>query len=115
MRDKTITTIVNVLVTGEKILECYKEMGCLTTGARYKAFMFEVIGILLNVDDHDFEGYMSWLHGNYGNDLPKTSSGSLYTALGDVDNMFPVCGDDLTDEEIEFFDTLYRALFTNKK
>ena len=115
MRDKTITTIVNVLVTGEKILECYKDNGCPTIGARYKAFMFEVTGILLNVDDHDFEGYMSWLYSNYGNDLPKTSSGSLYTALGDADNMLLGCGDDLTDEEHEFFDTLYRALFINKK
>ena len=113
MRNDITKKITNVLVTGRDILECYKDHGCPTSGIEYKRFVFDSIKILLKAEDHNFEGYVQWLVENEGNPLGKESSGSLYTALGDPDNLLAGCGGDgeLEEDEYEFFETLFKALF----
>jgi hypothetical protein len=111
MRNDVTKRITNVLVTGKRILEIYESYNCPTSGRIYKEFVYDSLKVMLDKDDHHFEGYADWLFSNENNTFPKSSSGSTFTALGDPDNFLPGCGDDLDDDEMEFFETLFRSLF----
>jgi len=111
MRNDVMKRITNVLVTGKRVLEIYESYECPTQGSKYKEFVYDSLKVILDKDDHYFEGFAEWLFGNEGNTLPKSSSGSTFTALGDPDNFLPGCGDELDDDEIEYFETLFRSLF----
>ena len=111
MRNKVTKRITNVLVTGKRILEIYESYNCPTGGSIYKEFVYDSLKLLLEKEDHFFEGYAEWLFSNEGNNLPKQSSGSIFTALGDPDNFLPGCDDDFRADEMEFFETLFRSLF----
>ena len=111
MRKDVVKKITNVLVTGKRILEVYESYKCPTSGGEYKEFTYVSLKILSMGRDHYFEGYAEWLFLKEGLTLPKSSSGSIFTSLSDPDNFLPGCGDDLDDDEMEYFETLYRALF----
>lgn len=119
-RDKVVNAITNMLFVGKTILDKYKEHGIPTEGPKYKAFVYDAGKILINAEGHDYKGYMDWLYSNEGNNLPQQSSGSIYTALEDPDNFFNALegiangtdeGYELNDDEISFFEDLYKALF----
>tara|TARA_R110000803_G_scaffold88934_5_gene156031 strand:- start:2060 stop:2398 length:339 start_codon:yes stop_codon:yes gene_type:complete len=111
MRNDVTKRITNVLVTGKRILEIYESYDLPAQRSKYKEFVYDSLKVMLDKDDHHFEGYADWLFSNENNTLPKSSSGSTFTALGDPDNFLPGCGDDLDDDEMEFFETLFRSLF----
>tara|TARA_B110000977_G_scaffold102350_1_gene133836 strand:+ start:261 stop:602 length:342 start_codon:yes stop_codon:yes gene_type:complete len=112
MRKDVTKRITNVLVTGKRILEVYESYNCPTAGGEYKEFVYDSLKILNGGSDHYFEGYAEWLFSNEGITRAKSSSGSTFTALSDRDNFLPGCGGDLTDDEMEYFETLYKSLFT---
>ena len=107
--------ITQVLLCGKEMLDCYKSYGYPTSGDKYKSFCFDSIKIVLKYkESHCVEGVFEFLINNENNNLPKESSGSLFTALSDKDNFGSGVdweGDDFTDEDSEFFDNLFDSLF----
>jgi hypothetical protein len=103
-------TIDKVLGEGKLILDCYKQFNYPTEGDQYKLFAFEAIKIMR--EDPQLEGFVCFLLNNEGNNLPKQSSGSLFTALSDKDNF--ACLLDIENEDddiIDYFDLTFDKLF----
>lgn len=108
-----VRKMLNVLTTGKQILDLYEKHKCPTRGEQYHSFVYHALKIINESEYHDLERYSGWLIGNEGNNLPKQSSGSLYTALQDYDNLMEECGlgqDEVTEFDFELFDMLYKAL-----
>lgn len=109
-----VRKMLNVLTTGKQILDLYEGYNCPTRGKKYHSFVYHALKIVNEAEDHNLEGYADWLFGNEGNELPNSSSGSLYTALQDYDNLMAGCGldepNDPSEFEFELFDMLYKAL-----
>tara|TARA_R110001599_G_scaffold165273_1_gene354679 strand:- start:344 stop:691 length:348 start_codon:yes stop_codon:yes gene_type:complete len=104
--------ITNMLVVGKQILDLYNEHGIPTEGPKYKEFVYNAGKILIDAEGHEFESYMHWLYSSEGNNLPKMSSGSTYTALEDPDNFYSATEHlELSDDEISYMEDLYKALF----
>jgi hypothetical protein len=107
--------ITEVLMCGKEILDCYKKHGLPTFGKGYKLFVFDATKILLKYPKHHSIGsYLEFLINNEGNTLPKNSSGSLYTALEDIDGFSSGVNyeeDDFTEECMNYFNDLYNSLF----
>lgn len=108
--------ITKTLMVGKQILDCYEKHGCPSTGEIYKMFRREAIYILTQNDYGYIDEYDEFLINNEDNFLPKSSSGSLYTALKDIDNFGAEIGcelGDFTEEHEVYFRTLYNCLFNN--
>lgn len=116
MKEKEINfKTTQVLISGRKMLDCYKQHGCPTSGDKYKLFVYDALKIALEYPIHyQIDWFLDFLINNEGNDLPMHSSGSLYSALIDPDNFGEAVGCeeyDFTAENYKYFDTLYNSLF----
>ena len=111
--------IRHMLIVGKYILDLYNKHGIPTEGPEYKLFVYDVGKILIKeklnwafAEGHEFDSYMHWLYNSEGNNLPKMSSGSTYTALEDPDNFYSAVDHlELSDDEISYMEDLYKALF----
>jgi hypothetical protein len=102
--------IDKVLNEGKLVLDCYKRFNCPTEGDQYKLFAFEVIKIMR--EDPQLKFFVDFLLNNEGNNLPKQSSGSLFTALSDKDNFACLLGIENEDDDvIDYFDMKFDSLF----
>jgi hypothetical protein len=102
--------IDKVLGEGKLVLDCYKRFNCPTEGDQYKLFVFEAIKIMR--EDPQFDWFVCFLLNNEGNNLPKQSSGSLFTALSDKDNFANALNiEDQDDDIIDYFDLTFDKLF----
>lgn len=107
--------ITQILISGKKILDCYKQHGYPTSGSAYKAFTYDALTIVMEYEKyHNLSFYLSFLINNENNTLPYPSSGSLRAALEDFDDFLGAVdsdGEDFTDENYIYMETLYKSLF----
>jgi hypothetical protein len=102
--------IDKVLNEGKLVLDCYKQFNYPTEGDPYKLFVFEAIKIMR--EDPQLNWFIYFLLNNEGNNLPKQSSGSLFTALSDKDNFASALNiEDQDDDTIDYFDIKFESLF----
>jgi len=117
MRKEAVKLITNIMYEGKLIFDLYESLGCPTDGQAYKDFIFDVTDLFVRgkLPNHNMQFFLDWLFDQRGNNLPKQSSGSLYTALFDLDGFISGVesrlGDDLTEEEDEFAQKVFEGLF----
>jgi hypothetical protein len=115
MRVKIVTKITNILHEGKIIVDLYESLDCPTDGDKYKEFIYELTKLFVKgtFKVHQMQGTLEFIFDQRGNNLPKSSSGSIHTALSDFDNFMSGMGgeDELGDEEIEFAHNIYIGLF----
>lgn len=108
--------IVKILFEGRLILDVYEKLGCPTEGEKYDKFLAEMVKLFAegNIEIHKMEHTMEWLVSQQGNNLPKSSSGSIHTALSDFDNFNSGIEEGITemsDEEYKLARDIHEALF----
>lgn len=109
--------IVGVIFESKLILDTYNELNCPTAGDEFDKFILEITKLFAKdkFKYHEMEGTIKFLLGNKGNSLPKSSSGSLYTALEDIDNIISgiegISQVELSEEDDKFIQKVYYAIF----
>lgn len=109
--------IVGVIFESKLILNTYEQFNCPTDGEQFDKFILEITKLFINdqLEFHRMKDTLEFLMGNKGNKLPKQSSGSLYTALEDIDNIRSgvegFIGEEMDDFHDTFFNRVYHAIF----
>jgi hypothetical protein len=109
--------IVGVIFESKLILDTYKQFNCPTDGNEFDIFILEVTKLFVadRLKFHRMRDTLGFLMGNKGNKLPKQSSGSLYTALSDIENIISgvegFIGEELDEFEDGFLNKVYFATF----
>ena len=112
-RDEKNFEITQILISGKRILDCYKQHGYPTSGDAYKSFTYDALIIAMEYEKHyDLESFFTFLKDNENNTLPYPSSGSLRVALEDFDGFLSEVDDEYFDEANHvYMKTLYKSLF----
>jgi hypothetical protein len=109
--------IVGVIFESKLILDIYEQFNCPTDGNEFDIFILEVTKLFVadRLKFHRMKDTLGFLMGNKGNKLPKQSSGSLYTALSDIENIISgvegFIGEELDEFEDGFLNKVYFATF----
>jgi hypothetical protein len=110
MKDK----ITKELEKGKAIIDLYIKWGYPTEGVTYKCFIYDALQ--LEIDNPNLNWVFDFYLSNEGNNLDRRSSGSIFTALGDIDNFASGLDiDNQSDEIIEFFYSEFKRIFQIKR
>ena len=107
---KNIERINNIFKTAELTVQEYMKLYNKTT--IYDTFIVNYLKLNKCISSFELECTLDWLEDNRNNDLKLQSSGSLFTALIDFDNLITTWGEDvLNEDENEYAWNLYQTTF----
>ena len=106
LNPKQVEKINNIIETAELTIQEYMKLYKKTI--TYDTFILNYIKLNKHLPLFDLDGVIAWLEDNRENELLLTSSGSLFTALIDFDNLItPWSEEELNEAEWEYAEKLH--------